>query len=81
MVETVGGRRRGIVAGSCYLHNEEYRGPQATNEWRGILVLHEVMDGDYCLMEVSLAWLCRRYAGCTLEKFMARTAKRASVLQ
>lgn len=70
MIETVGGRRRGLVAGSAYLHNEAYRGPQATNEWRGILVLHEVEDGDYCLMEVSLAWLCSRYEGVSLTQFM-----------
>lgn len=51
----------GIIAGSFYLHNENYRGPQATNEWRGILVLHEVRDGNYDLMTVSLDFLRRKY--------------------
>jgi hypothetical protein len=57
-----GGRRlRGLVAGSCYLHNEEYIGPQGNKEWRGILVKHEVCNGQYDLMEVSLEYLRRRY--------------------
>lgn len=71
MLDTVGGRRRGIIAGSCYLDNMGYRGPQGRNEWRGILVCFEVSDGDYCLMEVSLAWLCLRYEGVTLDTFLA----------
>lgn len=56
-----GGRRRGIIAGSFYQHDEEYLGPQG-NEWRGILMLHEVRGGDFDLMEVSLDYLMRRYA-------------------
>ena len=71
MVETVAGRRRGIVAGSCYLHNEEYRGPQGQTEWRGILVCWEVVEGDYDLMEVSLGYLCRRYEGVSLAEFLS----------
>lgn len=46
---------------SFYQHNEEYRGPQATNEWRGILMLHEVRDGNYDIMTVSLDFLRRKY--------------------
>lgn len=51
----------GIIAGSFYSHNEDYRGPQALSEWRGILVLHEVKDGNYDLMSVSLDFLRRKY--------------------
>ena len=65
-----GGRQRAIIAGSCYLHSENYRGPQATDEWRGILVLHEVRNGNFDLMEVSLDFLSRRYAGCPVSRFM-----------
>lgn len=73
MVETIAGRRRGIVAGSCYLKSEEYRGPQAQGEWRGILVCHQVNGrGDYDLMEVSLSYLCKKYEGQPIEKFMAK---------
>ena len=56
-----GKRIRGLVQGSCYLHDEVYRGKQGNNEWRGIFILHEVIDGDYSLMEVSLDFLCRKY--------------------
>ncbi len=73
MLETLAGRRRGIVAGSCYLTAETYRGPQATGEWRGILVLNEVDgSGDFDLMEVSLNYLCHRYEGKSLERFLAK---------
>src|SRR5262249_49008781 len=30
--------RHGLVAGSFYLHDEEYRGAQCNGEWRGIVV-------------------------------------------
>jgi len=72
ILETFNGRKRGMVAGSCYLHNEEYRGPQGTNEWRGIVVCYNVGGGDYDLKEVSLDSLCRRYEGQPLEKWMKR---------
>lgn len=60
---TNGRRQRGLVAGSCYLHDEDYLGPQGNNVWRGILVKHQVAGGNYDLMEVSLDYLARRYAG------------------
>lgn len=72
ILETFAGRKRGMVAGSCYLHNEEYRGPQGTNEWRGIVVCYNVGGGDYDLKEVSLASLCRRYEGIDLNKWLRR---------
>lgn len=65
-----GQRIRGLIAGSCYLHDEHYRGPQANGEWRGIIVKHEVRDGQYDLMEVSLDFLCRKYEGCHVWEFM-----------
>lgn len=54
-------RRHGIVAGSFYLHDETYRGPQGNNEWRGIVVLNEVKAGDYDVMPLSLDYLRRKY--------------------
>jgi len=48
---------RGLVAGSFYQHQEEYRGPQANNEWRGCIMKHEVKDGNYCLLELSMQYL------------------------
>lgn len=65
-----GSLHRGLVAGSCYLHDESYRGPQGNHEWRGILVKHECNEGQYDLMEVSLNYLCRKYEGMRLEDFM-----------
>ena len=67
-----GTRIRGIVCGACYLHDEDYRGPQANAEWRGLFVLHEVENGDYNLMEVSLDFLCNRYEGVSLPEFMKK---------
>lgn len=58
---TNGQTLRGLVCGSYYQHNEEYRGPQARFEWRGLMVCHEVHDGDYDLMEVSIDFLKERY--------------------
>lgn len=57
---STGGRRRGIVAGSFYQHSEEYLGPQG-DHWRGMLMLTEVQDGDFDLVEVSLDYLRRKY--------------------
>lgn len=53
--------QRGLIVGSCYLHNEDYKGPQSNHHWRGIIMKHEVCDGQYDLMEVSLNYLKRRY--------------------
>lgn len=52
---------RGLVAGSFYQHDEGYKGPQANDHWHGCLMLHEVKDGDYCLMELSLDYLMREW--------------------
>lgn len=62
---------RGLIVGSCYMHDEDYKGPQGNGHWRGIVVKHEVEDGDYCLMEVSLDYLCRKYEQMRLSKFVA----------
>lgn len=48
---------RALVAGSFYQHDEEYKGYQANDHFRGCVMLHEVHDGDYCLMELSLSYL------------------------
>ena len=73
-----GKRIRGLVQGSCYLHDEVYRGKQGNNEWRGIFILHEVIDGDYSLMEVSLDYLCRRYECIPVWKYMERKHPKVS---
>lgn len=50
-----------IIAGSCYEHDEDYLGPQGNKHWRGVLVLHEVNDGSFDLMPVSLNYLNKKY--------------------
>jgi hypothetical protein len=57
-----GKTQHALVAGSCYLHDEEYRGPQANGHWNGIVFKHEVRDGMYDLMQVSLDFLRRKYS-------------------
>lgn len=67
----VAGRKQtGIVAGASYLHDEKYLTPQGNHHWRGILVLHEVDQGSFDVMEVSLGYLCRRYEGVSLSTFL-----------
>lgn len=53
---------RGIIAGSCYTHQEKYLTPQGTNYWRGVLMLHEVHNGNFSLMEVTLDFLKNNYS-------------------
>ena len=50
-----------IIAGSCYEHNEAYMGPQGNKHWRGMIGLHEVKDGEFDEMFVSLNYLRTRY--------------------
>ena len=51
----------GLVAGSYYQHNEDYRGPQAAAEWRGLVVKFEVAEGNYDPLFVSMDYLRNRY--------------------
>lgn len=57
-----GRRLTSIIAGSCYEHDEDYLGAQGNQHWRGLLMLHEVVDGQFDLMPVSLNFLRKRYA-------------------
>lgn len=61
----------GLVAGACYLHDEEYKGPQGNAHWRGIVMLHEVEGGSYDPMFVSLNFLCHKYEGVALKDFQS----------
>lgn len=61
-VYQTGSRRYyGLIAGSCYLHDEDYLSPQGTEYWRGIIMKHQVQNGSYDPMMVSLDYLKRRY--------------------
>lgn len=61
---------RGLIAGSGYLHDEDYIGFQGNGHWRGIIMKFEVFDGSYDLLEVSLDYLCRKYEGIPVWEFM-----------
>ena len=66
----LGQMHHGLVAGSCYLHDEEYKGPQGNAHWRGIVVCNQVENGSYDPSFISLDYLCRRYEGVRLSAFM-----------
>jgi hypothetical protein len=61
--------QHGLVAGACYLHDEDYKGPQGNAHFRGIVVKHGVRNGSYDIQQISLDFLCRRYEGMSLERF------------
>lgn len=61
----------GLIAGACYLHREDYLGPQGNSHWRGIVRLHNVAGGSYDPNFISLGSLCERYEGVPLDEFLA----------
>jgi len=50
-----------LIAGSFYQHDEDYLNPVSNRHWRGIYVFHEVKDGQFDEMAVSLNYLKRKY--------------------
>jgi len=56
-----GRQQTGVIAGSFYMHTEDYKGPQANGHWHGILQFDNVMDGDFDLSQISLKQLLRKY--------------------
>jgi hypothetical protein len=69
--------KKGVVFGSAYLHDEDYKG-MANNHERGILVLNEVRDGDFAEMPLSLDYLCRKYEGVALDVYLRRKYRNAT---
>ena len=55
------GIRQGLIAGSCYPYDFDYLSPQGHDYWRGVIMKHEVHEGRYDPMFVSLDYLERRY--------------------
>lgn len=49
-----------IIAGSCYEHEEDYLGAQGNQHWRGALMLHDVHDGQFDIMPISLKYFNER---------------------
>ena len=51
-----------IIAGSAYLHDEDYLSKQTNQHWRGIYMLHDVKDGSFDEMAVSMKYLKEQFA-------------------
>jgi hypothetical protein len=53
----------GLFVGGFYQHDEAYLRWQGNKHWRGLWVLHEVNDGSFDEMPVSIGYLERKYGG------------------
>lgn len=51
-----------LFAGTFYQHNEDYLGYQGNNCKRGLVIKHEVENGIYDLMQVSMRFLEKQYS-------------------
>lgn len=51
----------GLFAGIFYAHDEEYLNAQTNGSWSGIWMLHDVKDGSFDEMPVSMNYLRKRY--------------------
>jgi len=47
---------------NCYEHDEDYMSSQGNKHWRGFLMLHDVQDGAFDVMPVSMKYINKRYA-------------------
>ena len=56
-----GRRITAIIAGSFYQHQETYLTPITNYHWRGIIMLHEVQNGHFDPMFVSMNFLKKRF--------------------
>lgn len=56
-----GGHVTSIISGSFYQHDEPYLSPFANGHWRGTWFLHEVKDGQFDEMALSVNYLLRRF--------------------
>lgn len=50
-----------IIAGSCYEEPQGYLGPQGNKHWHGVLMLHNVHDGEFDECWVPLHYLKAKY--------------------
>lgn len=56
-----GQQQWGIVAGAAYVHEEDYKGFQGNKHWRGLILKHNVKNGSYDPLFVSMKWLEEEY--------------------
>jgi hypothetical protein len=50
-----------IISGSFYQHDEKYLSPLASLHWRGMFMLHEVRNGEFDDMAISVNFLLRKF--------------------
>lgn len=60
-LQASGDRQWGVICGSSYVHDEDYKGVQGNKHWRGVLVKHNVKNGDYDPLFVSMNFLEKEY--------------------
>jgi len=51
----------GLFAGIYYMHEEAYLNPQTNGSWAGIWMFHEVDNGSFDELPVSINYLRRKY--------------------
>lgn len=51
-----------IIAGSFYLHDEDYMDVTSNKHWRGLVMLNEVNDGHFDESFISINFLRKKYA-------------------
>jgi hypothetical protein len=56
-----GKQQWGMICGASYTHEEHYKGVQGNKHWRGIVLKHNVRDGSYDPLFVSMQWLKEEY--------------------
>ncbi len=52
----------GLFCGTAYLHDEQYLGAQGNDQRRQIIMKHEIENGRYDPMFVSLRFLEKAYS-------------------
>lgn len=57
-----------IICGSAYEHDELYLGKQGNKHYRGMVMLHEVRDGAFDEMWVSVGFINERYSHLSLPR-------------
>lgn len=56
-----GGNMTAIISGSFYTHSYSYLSPFTNAHWRGAWFLHEVKDGSFDEMAISISYLKRKF--------------------
>ena len=52
-----------MFAGIFYVEDQGYLNPQTNASWRGIWMLHEVVDGGFDELPISINYLAKKYGG------------------